>query len=410
MSFDVNSLFTKVPIEETLTFLERKLPTLDLDLPISVDEFIKLIRVCVNDSVFSFGSDFYRQKFGCAMGSSLSPVLAGVFMEFFESELLPTILDHPLPWFRYVDDVFSVWPEEKHFQDFLFKLNNLHPTIKFKYEFEENGQLPFLDVLVRKKQDNFLEFSVFRKATHSNSYIHYFSSHDNSVKTSTISSMFLRAYRVCNPQFLDDEISRIYEIFSSLFYPKWFIDKAHSKSRKTYFRTNPVREEDDYKRCIVLPFNSNLKFLNNVLKESSYKLAFNNPGTIGKTLINNKPKQTIEAGVYKIPCKEVTCGKSYYGETGRSLDIRIKEHKNDIRRGNDQNALFHHMESSSHGIDFEKKELLFRSEDYVERRIVESCLIDSKNNFNISAGQFKINKILNKIIIFDMEKKRTRIV
>ena len=108
VSFDVNSLFTKVPIEETLIFLERKLPTLDLDLPIPVEKFIKLIRVCVNDSVFSFGSDFYRQKFGCAMGSSLSPVLAGVFMEYFESELLPTILDHPLPWFRYVDDVFSL--------------------------------------------------------------------------------------------------------------------------------------------------------------------------------------------------------------------------------------------------------------------------------------------------------------
>ena len=289
-------------------------------------------------------------------------------------------------------------------------MNDLHPTIKFKYEFEENGQLPFLDVLVGKKADNFLEFSVYRKATHSNSYIHFFSSHDSSVKYSTISSMFLRAYRVCNPQFLDEEINVIYKIFTNLFYPKWFIDKAHRKSRKTYFKTNSVQEDSDYKRCIVFPFNQNLKFLNNVLKESNYKLAFNNPGTIGKTLINNKPKQTIEAGVYKIPCKDINCGKSYYGETGRSMDVRIKEHKNDIRTGNNQNALFNHMESTAHCIDFENKELFFQSENYIERRIVESCLIDSKSNYNMSAGQFKINKILNKIILFDIEKKRTRIV
>ena len=95
---------------------------------------------------------------------------------------------------------------------------------------------------------------------------------------------------------------------------------------------------------------------------------------------------------------------------GRSLDIRIKEHKNEIRKGNDLNAHFHHMESTNHAIDFQKKELLFCSEDYVKRRIVESCLIDSQANFIISSGHFKINKILNKIILNDVDKKKPRAV
>ena len=229
------------------------------------------------------------------------------------------------------------------------------------------------------------------------------------MKYSTISSMFLRAYRVCDPQYLDNELNTIFNIFSDLSYPKWFVDVAHRKARKTYFKINTEKENSD-KQCIVLPFNQNLKFLKNTLKESNFKLVFNNPETIGKTLINNKSKVNIEAGVYQIPCKDVNCKKSYFGETGRSLNIRISEHKNDIRRGNELNALFNHMESTDHGIDFQKKELLFCSEDYIERRIVESCLIDSQPNFNISAGHFKINKILNKIILNDVSKKRARTV
>ena len=146
------------------------------------------------------------------------------------------------------------------------------------------------------------------------------------------------------------------------------------------------------------------------MRNSNFKVAFNNPGTIGRTLIRNKPKQNIEAGVYEVPCKEPNCEKSYYGETGRSIDIRMKEHRNDIRRGNNQNALFNHMETSNHCIDFDSKKLVFPSEDYIERRIVESCLIDSKKNFNILAGHFKLNPILNKIILFNIDKKRAEIM
>jgi hypothetical protein len=58
VSFDVDSLFTKVPVDETLQFLERKLPELNLDLPVSNEDFIKLIRVCVDDNVFCYDDSF----------------------------------------------------------------------------------------------------------------------------------------------------------------------------------------------------------------------------------------------------------------------------------------------------------------------------------------------------------------
>ena len=39
------------------------------------------------------------------MGSCLSPILSNLYMEFFERDLLPSVVDFELVWYWYVDDV-----------------------------------------------------------------------------------------------------------------------------------------------------------------------------------------------------------------------------------------------------------------------------------------------------------------
>ena len=53
-------------------------------------------------------------------------------------------------------------------------------------EMEEENQLPFLDVLV-KRNENTLTTSVFRKKTHMDWYLHFWSHHHPQVKTSVVS-------------------------------------------------------------------------------------------------------------------------------------------------------------------------------------------------------------------------------
>ena len=123
------------------------------------------------------------------MGSPLSPIAADLFMESFEEEALNSANDKPKLWVRYVDDTFVIW---QHGPDklelFQQHLNNIRKSIKFTMEAETEGQLPFLDVLV-KRDGNHLTTSVFRKRTHTDRYLHYNLHHHPRIKTGVISCL-----------------------------------------------------------------------------------------------------------------------------------------------------------------------------------------------------------------------------
>ena len=194
--------------------MEDFLPRSGVQLPFSVEILLNLVRLCVTNCNFTCNEKFYRQISGLPMGRCLSPVLSNIFMEYFEQFLLPSIVDFNIVWYRYVDDVFAVLPGDIDIGRFLSQLNNLSPTINFKVENEFNNALNFLDVTIHRDSNNSPRFSIYRKPTHSNLYIHSFSNHANSVKLGAITPIFLRAYRLCDPEFIDQEIAFITKVFS----------------------------------------------------------------------------------------------------------------------------------------------------------------------------------------------------
>jgi hypothetical protein len=107
------------------------------------------------------------------MGSPLAPVVANFYMGHFEEQAMSSATRKPTWWYRYVDDMFVMWPHGKtELRGFLQHLNNIHPNIKFTMEVEQNGCLPFLDVLVGRRPDRSLGHSVYRKSTHMELYLH----------------------------------------------------------------------------------------------------------------------------------------------------------------------------------------------------------------------------------------------
>ena len=140
------------------------------------------------ESYFTCNNQYFCQTYGLPMGSPLSPVLANIFMEFFETELLPEILNFDVTWVRYVDDIFAVVPCSLDIDQFLESLNNLHSSIKFKAETDNENTLPFLDTLVIRDETECPISKVYRKDTHSDSYIQAFSNHSRATKLGVISN------------------------------------------------------------------------------------------------------------------------------------------------------------------------------------------------------------------------------
>ena len=229
-------------------------------------------------------------------------------------------------------------------------INSLYPSLKFSFEWEFNCSIPFLDVLVIGSPGSF-KFKVFRKATHSNNYLHYFSFHSRSVKLSVAQNLILRAYRVCSPEFLSDEIDFIFSFFSKLAYPDFVLKKALSKAKSSFYC--PSLRPKFKGSSVCVPFVSSLDspFHSKLAAALNCRTVFSYPNKIKSIVSSNSPKFLTGTGVYRINCNN--CDKFYVGETGRSLNLRIKEHKNDFANNNLNNAMFVHSLDNDHSFNFE---------------------------------------------------------
>lgn len=141
VSLDVTNLFTNVPLEETKTIVRQKLIDSNLSHNI-ISEIMSLLTVCLEQNFFIFDKVTYYQPDGLAMGSPLSPLLADLFLDNFENQLILNnniFHEHIIYYFRYVDDIIILWNDTlENLHLFLDYINSLHNKIKFKLEVENN--------------------------------------------------------------------------------------------------------------------------------------------------------------------------------------------------------------------------------------------------------------------------------
>ncbi|XP_047543370.1 uncharacterized protein LOC125075702, partial [Vanessa atalanta] len=83
VSFDVQSLFTCLPIQDCIEIVKRKLQTHNMPI-----EYAELLHHCLTSGYLLWNDEFYVQVDGVAMGSPVSPVVADLFMEDLEERAL----------------------------------------------------------------------------------------------------------------------------------------------------------------------------------------------------------------------------------------------------------------------------------------------------------------------------------
>ena len=84
-SFDIESLFTNIPLQETIDLCVENLFKYRTHVHnFSKDSFRELLSRTMSESLILFDQEFYRQHDGVAMGSPLGPRLVNIFLCYHE--------------------------------------------------------------------------------------------------------------------------------------------------------------------------------------------------------------------------------------------------------------------------------------------------------------------------------------
>ena len=366
-SHDVVSLFTNTPIDDTIEIIRKRLSedtTLGDRTNLTVDDIIGLLHFVLTTTYFQFNGQIYRQKFGAAMGSPVSAIVANFFMENLENIAIETASGGAKPkfWKRYVDDVFEVVNKD-NVENLTDHLNRIDPTgsIKFTYEQEQDQQIPFLDTLVTRKEDGSVKLQVYRKKTHTDQYLNFSSHHPIQHKLGVIRTLFDRCENIVseeNDRKVEEE--HIREAMKKCGYPNWTFKKVkHQK----YLKSKKVKSKNDKtdrsksKHLAVLPYVKGVSDpLERIFRQHNVATAVKPHKTLRQLLVHPKDSRSMEKKsglVYKIPCKD--CSKVYIGATGRNFGVRKREHMKDV--ANFEKAPFTRAASKASQIEQNKSAL-----------------------------------------------------
>ena len=394
-SFDIESLFTNIPLDETIEIIISKLFSEPNNTfhGFSKSEFKSLLSLATKSSTFLFDDKLYRQIDGVAMGTPCGPTLANIFLSFHEQNWLNNCPPEfkPKVYKRYVDDTFLLFENPDQIENFLQYLNEQHPNIRFTREIESGDSLSFLDILITKV-DNKFETSIFRKETFTGLGTHFLSFEPLIYKINAMKTLIYRAYHLSSDYFkFNNEIHFLKTFFHNNGFPdnmffrcvKQFLNKQiENKPKEITVPKLPVYVSFPYYGYVSQKVRSELITL--VYKrfpQIDFRPIFRNDCMIGSFFKHKErlPTSVCSGLVYDYRC--LLCNKQYIGSTVRQLQCRISEHMGvSVRTGlpmanNPNSAIFKHSFDTGHPIKKDEFKIKRFCHNKYDIRLLEALYI-----------------------------------
>lgn len=419
ISLDVKSLFTNIPLELVLNIIEEQWSKISAFTTIDFTFFQDLIRFCFDSSYFSYDNEFYQQIFGMPMGDPVSPILSALVMDHIANEALSR-LNFLVPLLLiYVDDTLLAIPKNK-IDDTLSAFNNVNPNLQFTIERETNNQLPFLDLLIIKEDNNRLITDLYSKPTNTDRLLNYNSIHALSQKINIVKQFHNKIYKLSHPKFHTKNLTILKEKLIKNNYPKKLVNSLLNQKAKVSTTTNNTNVSPTHNTQLMPPSipNPQMKFfkmpnipmltnkLKTLLTTANSKVALYNTKTIGNTLFTKlKDKIPITKKtnvVYEIKCNNCP-NNVYIGQTSQNLEKRIYQHKYDCNITNlektNQTALSMHHFRENHNFNFNSVRILDSEPIKEKREFIESTyILKNKNSINLKTDCDNLSRVYHNVI------------
>ena len=126
-------------------------------------------------------------------------------------------------------------------------LNGIDKTnsIKFTHEPEKNGQIPFLDTLITRREDRSIKLLVYRKALHTDQYLSFQSHHPLQHKLAVIRTLLERSDSIVTEEDRKQEEGHVRTALYTSGYPDWAILKVKEQmNRKKAIRKDKSKKDE----------------------------------------------------------------------------------------------------------------------------------------------------------------------
>ena len=278
ISFDVVSLFTNVPLIETVDIISDYVYKSKSKPAFSKLVFKELLNIATS-GIFMYNGRLYRQVDGFTMGSPLGPTISNFCLAHLENEILSVSKFKPELYLRYVDDIFCLFRDQSTYEKFFQQLNELYSSLKFTFEIGPKI-LPFLDAKTKLPLDIGRDFKscVFRKTSHTGLMLNFSAICPYRWKIGLINGMLYRAYNICcNWYSFTKEIEVLRDLFRQNGYPgltfencvKRFIDSKFIHCKKQtipYFGHPSIAFARKLRQSFKRHYNVNLQCSFNTTK------------------------------------------------------------------------------------------------------------------------------------------------
>ena len=385
VSLDVVSLFTNVPVDETIDICVDLLYNSEDRSPpkIKRDDFKELLTLAVKDNCFVYNGHLYVQKDGVAMGSPLGPVLANIFLCSLEKKYFEKHEDFPMYYRRYVDDTFCVFNDRDSAVRFFEYINTVHPNMHFTMEEENCEKIQFLDTVV-VKGDRFFQNDVFRKPTDTGLYLNWSSLVPVGYTIGLAKCLLGRALTICSSwELIHNQFEYIRKTLVKNGYPNSVIDECISSVLNKGQLNVSKNNVDMPKLVLKLPYCGELslklkkrlcKLFRTYYPNAVLRVVFKSGFTVAKLFpFKDKVPACVRShAVYHVKCEG--CDSFYIGQTTYHVSFRVKR---EITSTIENSAIHQHSMEGGPSCCFKVENTNILCSDNLESRLLikESLMI-----------------------------------